>query len=361
MKRILIIANTYFQIIISIQMKNTIFKNDHVELLVSDHSIGAKKVCAKISDMGIFNNCVYIESKNYDDGINIKQKIIDCVEIGIGKKNRYSKYLLNVSLDAFDEFIFYNEDYLEIDGIYSDLGSRNKKVKFSMYEEGLLTYRIGISASKRRKLIETIKKLNKKPGLLNQQYYFYCYYPEIYNGRGIAKKVPLICRDCLTTYQLKQIFKPSMDEYKQKYIFFTSVYDFEGGCPVGEYELVAKTARLVGNDNLLVKTHPRDRRTIYIDNGFNVDKNSVIPWEVIQLSGDFSNKVFLTINSCSVLSGSTMSENPVRTYYLYKLCDISGNPSCIKNAEDIEKLLGQSTLGSSLKMIKIAGKLEDIL
>lgn len=75
-----------------------------------------------------------------------------------------------------------------------------------------------------------------------------------------------------------------------------------------------KVANLVGKDNLLIKIHPRDLRTIYSDNGFNVDKNSLIPWEAIQLSSDFSDKVFLTINSGSVLSGSTMSEKPVKTF-----------------------------------------------
>lgn len=361
MKRILIIANTYFQVIISIQMKNTIFKNSHVELLISDHSNGANKVCTKIMHMGIFDNCAFIESKNSDRDISFRQKMIDCIEMGIGKKNRYSKYLSNVSSDAFDEFVFYNEDYFEIDGIYADLGKRNRAVKFSMYEEGLLTYRIEISANKKRKFIEILKNLNNRPGLLNQQYTFYCFYPEIYNGIGIVKKVPLISRNCLTAYQLKQIFEPSMEKYKQKYIFFTSVYDFEGGEPIGEYELVSKVAELVGNDNLLVKTHPRDRRTIYIDHGYNVDENSMIPWEAIQLSGNFEDKIFLTINSCSVLSGSTMSERPVKTYYLYKLCDISGNPACKRNAEDIENLLDQKVLNNTLKMVRIANKLEEIL
>ena len=159
MKRILIIANTYFQVIISIQMKNTIFKNSHVELLISDHSNGANKVCTKIMHMGIFDNCAFIESKNSDRDISFRQKMIDCIEMGIGKKNRYSKYLSNVSSDAFDEFVFYNEDYFEIDGIYADLGKRNRAVKFSMYEEGLLTYRIEISANKKRKFIEILKNL----------------------------------------------------------------------------------------------------------------------------------------------------------------------------------------------------------
>lgn len=143
--------------------------------------------------------------------------------------------------------------------------------------------------------------------------------------------------------------------------FFTSVYDFEGGNPIGEYELVCKVAKLVGIDNLLVKTHPRDSRTIYKDHGFNVDVNSSIPWEAIQLSGDFSDKVFLTINSGSVLSGSTMSEKPVKTFYMYKLCDIKENKSCQKNAQDIEALLCESSMKEVFRNVRIAEKIEDIL
>lgn len=98
-----------------------------------------------------------------------------------------------------------------------------------------------------------------------------------------------------------------------------------------------------------------------IGHGFNVDVNSSIPWEAIQLSGDFSDKVFLTINSGSVLSGSTMSEKPVKTFYMYKLCDIKENKSCQKNAQDIEALLCESSMKEVFRNVRIAEKIEDIL
>lgn len=134
-----------------------------------------------------------------------------------------------------------------------------------------------------------------------------------------------------------------------------------GGTPIGEYELVCKIADLVGKDNLLVKTHPRDLRTIYNDNGFNVDKNSSIPWEAVQLGGDFSNHIFLTVNSGSVLAGSFMSEKPVRTFYMYKLCNIEGNSTCQKNAKDIEALLTNENMKEILSKVSIANRLEEIV
>ena len=124
---------------------------------------------------------------------------------------------------------------------------------------------------------------------------------------------------------------------------------------------MCKIADLVGKDNLLVKTHPRDLRTIYNDNGFNVDKNSSMPWEAVQLGGDFSNHIFLTVNSGSVLAGSFMSEKPVRTFYMYKLCNIEGNSTCQKNAKDIEALLTNENMKEILSKVSIANRLEEIV
>ena len=202
---------------------------------------------------------------------------------------------------------------------------------------------------------------DRRKTLKDNLHNFYCYYPILYRGNLVPVQIPRISVEAKITGILRNIFKPDNTIYTKKYIFFTSVYDFEGGNPIGEYELVCKVAKLVGIDNLLVKTHPRDSRTIYKDHGFNVDVNSSIPWEAIQLSGDFSDKVFLTINSGSVLSGSTMSEKPVKTFYMYKLCDIKENKSCQKNAQDIEALLCESSMKEVFRNVRIAEKIEDIL
>lgn len=139
------------------------------------------------------------------------------------------------------------------------------------------------------------------------------------------------------------------------------MYDFEGGAPIGELELVKKIGELVGNENLIVKTHPCDTRRVYEKNGFYVDDNSNVPWEVIQLTGDFSDKVFLTANSGSVLAGSFMSDKPIRTFYLYKLCDISKNVGAQEAARAIFSLVHKEELKGVLDKVYIAESLENIL
>lgn len=360
MKKILIIVNTYYQLIFSIQLKKTLLKNDYTEALLSDRSNGMDSIVEKIRSTGLFNDCHYIRIKGCDQRIGLTQKVKDCIDISLKDNNRYEIYLKDVKSKFFDEFLFFNSD-IEIEGIYSCLLKYNKNINISLYEEGLVNYPSDILPTKREKAISLLKKIRKRPSLYTQEFHFYCFYPQLYHGNGNIVKVPLIAKNSDISIFLREIFKPDLNIYKHKYIFFTSVYDFEGGIPVGEYDLVCKIAELVGKENLLIKTHPRDTRTIYIDNGFNVDKNSAIPWEAIQLSGNFSDKIFMTINSGSVLSGSTMSDKPVRTYYMYKLCNISGNESCKKNVQVIESLLQNDEMGEILKTVKIAQRLEDIL
>lgn len=241
------------------------------------------------------------------------------------------------------------------------LSNYNLNIKTSMMEEGMLSYDCAERTSKKLRLLCKIRKCLNKKTIYDSIGNFYCFYPGIYKGKYNAVKIPLIEKGskCIGTLQHAFGIDKNKLDYKEKYIFFTSVYDFEGGKPIGEFELVKKVAEIVGKDNLLIKVHPRDKRTLYSDYGFKVDKNSSIPWEVIQLSTDFDDKVFLTATSGSVLSGSFMSERPVETYYLYKLCDLSENYAQ-KTVSDIESLLNEASVKKIFRSIKVAERIEEI-
>ena len=361
MRKMLIIANTYYQLILSIQMKYTIFANDHITLILSNHSNNAREVYRKLKNEKIFNECYYVESKNIDNNISKISKIIDVIKISLNFNNKYDIFLDNLPSRYFDELIFFNIKLFEYESIFGKLYKENNEINVSLFEEGILSYTQEVGNSRRRKIINIIRICTGNSPMLSKLNKFYCFFPEIYKGKLNAIKIPLINTQSLSVNSIKTIFKTENLKYEKKYIFFTSVYDFEGGEPVGEYELVCKVADLVGKENLLVKMHPRDSRSIYKDSGFTVDENSSVPWEAIQLSGDFCDKIFLTINSGSVLSGSTMSENGVKTFYMFKLCNIEGNLSCKKNTYDIENLLKNESMKEVLKTVKIAERLEDIL
>lgn len=362
---VLIVANTYYQIIFAIQLKMTLMKEDQVILLISDHSNGSDIVSSQINNIGVFYESKYIKSHRLLYDVN---PIAKCKQIfGICLKNSNvfsSEYLKDVSNFYLDEIISYNA-MRDLVALYFHLSKYNKSVCLSRYEEGILSYNNTIQriATPRRKIMDFVRRLQGKPEFTKAGKNFYCFYPELYKGELIPVKVPLISDTPETVEIIKKVFDVNLteDDYREKYIFFTSVYDFEGEHPIGEYELVCKIADKVGKENLLIKTHPRDKRTIYTDNGFKVDRNSNTPWEAIQLSGDFSDKVFLTATSGSVLSGSFMSSTPPKTFYLYKLCQIDGNKTAEESRRNITELLSDKSVKSIFSRVKIAESIEDIV
>lgn len=361
MKR-LIISNTHYQTIFAIQLKLTLFKDDEVVLIISDHSKNSEMVCENLKELNLFSEVCYVFSREilYSNDKNKQWK--DFINFSIMKNNRYKFYLEKIGDCYFDEIISFNLES-DIYGLYYILSEKNKEVKLSMMEEGIFTYSNKLESSKKLNLANNIRKRIKKENIYGALENFYCFYPQIYEGDFNAVGVPLINNKSECTSILRKIFnlKENSNIYDRKYIFFTSVFDFEGGKSIGEFELVKKTAELVGKANLIVKTHPRDRRTIYKENGFYVDINSSIPWEVIQLTYDFSSNVFLSATSGSVLSGSFMSENPIRTYYLYKLCDLQENEKARIAVNNINNLINNEKMKDIFKSVSMPERIEDIL
>lgn len=361
MKRILYLR-THYQVIVALQMTNTIFKDDQITLLISDDSNGANYVVEQLLKMHVVEHAVLVQIKKLNNNKSLSKKVVDLVSVPFLRTNQYKKFIKSILNEFYDEFIFYNF-CVDATAFYNLLSMNNQEMKVSCIEEGLFSYdtQIGLKHGKIMGLSYHVRKFFGKSALQDHFTNFYCYYPELYHGALTAIQVPCVTINSRTSELLKALYKPDFSQYNKRYIFFTSVYDFEGGEPIGEYELVSQIADLVGKENLLVKTHPRDVRNIYAENGFYVDTNSAIPWEVIQLGYDFSNCVFMTVNSGSVLAGSFMSDKPVRTFYMFKLCNLEGNPSCQKNAKDIKAMLENQFLKNLLSRVSIANKLEDII
>lgn len=364
MKRMLVIANTYSQLIMAMQMNLTIAKNDEVVLLLSDHSKGTRNICDQLKKNDIFSEAYYINTKNILALRNKAEIIKDYADVALRNTNRFVTYLNEIKNRFFDELIVYNYG-VDIIGLYSILYTINKNIRVSFYEEGVLSYTYCVKPTRnmKRNMVKILRNISGRKDISASFHDFYCFYPKLYKGDLIPVSVPHIFAGDECSLQLKLVFAIDSKtlQYDQKYIFFTSVYDFEGGAPIGEFELVSRIAKIVGKNNLLIKTHPRDTRTIYQASGFSVDANSEVPWEVIQLSKDFSDKVFMTVNSGSVLAGSFMTEKPTKTFYMYKCCDISGNYVAQRTAQDIYDLLYNESVKSVLEKVKIVDSIEEIL
>ena len=90
------------------------------------------------------------------------------------------------------------------------------------------------------------------------------------------------------------------DKYDEKYIFFEDgARDWNDSTDV---DLMQKIAEIVGKDNIIVKTHPRNPENRFAKLGFKTNTNTSVPWEVIASNIDIENKVLITMFSQSVIT-----------------------------------------------------------
>lgn len=362
MKRILIIANTYYQLIMATQMRNTILKKEEVVLLLSDHSNNAERVCERLQKCNYFSEVYYIRTKDLFKNRNFINRIIDLFSLSFGTNNRYGFCLNEIKKLHFDEMIFFNYS-LQIYGMFSILYRVNKKIILSVYEESLFSYSTQLKENPGRKIIRIFRHIVNKKDVFDVLKNFYCFYPELYKGKLHAVPVQKIQKEGDCADILRKVFELDKAEleYPEKYIYFASVGDSEGGKPIGEFRVLNGIAQLIGKDNLLVKVHPRDDTEKYRSKGFKVDKNSSIPWEPIQLSSDFSQHVFLTAISTGPLTITLLQKKTPKVFYLYKMCDLSGNTPAKSAMEKLSFLFNSGFMEGKTADIRIAENLEDIL
>lgn len=358
MKKIIFICNTYFQLIEAIQLKNTLFYYESVTVVFSDHSRNAENIVERVKSLGFFEQCYFWSSfeKMKEQKVDSREnrRLLSCEITG---KDGYSNPFES---NFYDELIYYNQlDNLKV--VFAELYEKNPQIKVSRFEEGIFSYADGEYLAKKDKIVNPLRKMFGKKTLLECQHSFYCFYPELYKGHLNPVQIPKIEADGKTAQILSRLFDTSTAVYPQKYIFFSSVFDFEGGAPVGELNVIKQVAALVGNENLIVKVHPRDSIDRFVSAGLNVDKNSAIPWEAIQLGRDFSDHVFLTVNSGSVLSVSMLQEKKPKIHFLYKLCDLSGNPAASVNTRKISEILSETCLKDKLSDVDAPESLDAIL
>lgn len=360
MRRILVICNTYYQLIAAFQMKNTIFRDDRLYILLSDHSVAAGEVAERLEEEKYFQMVYFIPTKKLDTQKHSLKDFIRIVAdgvfgpVGVCREN----------VPFIDEMIFYNYSY-SANLIFDFLQEQNPQLVCSRFEEGIASYDSIIKPylSIGMRTIRFWRKLLRKKDAFELAEKCYCFYPELFPDKRRACGIPRLERGnkvFLEALNAAFSYCPEKEKYPQKYIFFASSLDIDGN-PVGETELILKVADMVGKENLLVKMHPRDARKVYEDYGISVMHNSKVPWEVIQLNHDFSSHIFLSVSSGSILTASAMLGDQIASYYLYPLLQGRNDQWDRFCEQSIAGRIQRLQQCGTLKKMQIAREMKDIL
>ena len=330
MRNILVICDTYYQLIVAIQLKATLFKDERVSCILTDYCVGADRVVKRLKKECFFEKTFFYRKHERKNTIVSKLQSISGAITG---KAHYLDFLMDLA--PVDEVIFWIPDK----NIFSYLYRKNSDIVCSKFEEGIGSYLNDFMEVSYK--TDVARRIFSKKALMDSIENFYCFWPNYYSGKLKSIRIPTMDATSSALAILKRVFE--IDEakraYDQKYIYFASRYDYMGGEQIGEGKIVKKLAEIVGKDNLLVKAHPSDRRTFYKDNGLRVDQNLSVPWEAIHFCIDLSDKVLITSTSMAVISTSLMLQTPPKTVFMYEYCNTTKNLPAADNIDTLRRVL----------------------
>ena len=317
---------THYQLITAIQIKTKIFPDVYADIIISDHSTGYAEVAEKLKSLKIFNN-VYIAKSVEGMSVNtIGRKFKRIVDI-IANNNSFALKCSNISIKEYDEFLFFNFNYFD-NCLYYLLKKNNPNLICRRFEEGYTSgFDFEIFTTRSVRLQQKFEKLHRNPDIMDVEEMFF-YEPDLvlFDNKCRISPIPKIDK---TDEKLKNVLNTlfdygSSDEYDRKYIFFEESFNVDGK-EMDDLELVLKIAAKVGRENLMVKLHPRSRVDRFAEYGIKTNKAVGVPWEVIIMNNNFSDKVFLTISSGSVLSPRILFGENVPTYMLFNCTKVKSH------------------------------------
>ena len=318
MNNILILANTPYQIIVAIQLANTEFHNDNVDLLVSDNIAQYESVIDRISKCRLFNSVSKLISKD------LKWPSWKYTLLLNLYGNNISKRIPSLRTQKYDWFLFANTG-----GVAECIGTYlNKKTntKLAMYEDGFVSYtnfykgeiETAIHPVKlKSKLLYFVRK--RSVAYLSR---YYVFNPSLINTWQFPfdiVRIKLIDKSTLPLLNTAFNYTPTNIFEKYKYIFFEESY-FADGKIIGDMEVVEDIAKSVGKENLLIKIHPRNPFNRFAEKGYNTNSDTSTPWEIIALNLNLTNKVLITIASGSSITSYFISGvKAIKSILLYEM------------------------------------------
>lgn len=322
------ICNTPYQIFVSTWLKMTILKNDKVDIIISNHMNNSDKMKENIEKAEIFENVFHVNAKELDSK-DYKQNLKSVIS-PFGQLDKYfsvsKKYdvLFSSNIDYLTRLLFHAIKNDKIDK------RANRKLEYYIYEDGIATYSCHYEKAyaftkKNRRLFFWYKQ--RKIYYDCKGIYLFDKDAIMWHPNTVVLEIPKIDVnniDFKNTVNLIFDYQNACDVYNKKYIFIEESF-FADGYEVNDVEVVQQIARTVGKENIMVKIHPRNPVNRFKDLGYKTNENTHIPWEVIVLNQDMSDKTLLTFASTAVLNPFRLFGQNTKVYSLYKCFEKAPN------------------------------------
>ena len=301
-KVVCFICTTPFQIITAINI--TRHKELYADLYIVPQFSNAKELSNSISDADVFRKVIYVDTSQIEEYKKSKYKLF--LHLGIAWNYlRISSVVKKFLLDDVTYSVIYVSSKANIGRLtalyYIKRGINFRTVFFddgeSSYDNEAITNPSKADQKLRRAIFgkEAVRPINE----------LWLYSPSLFqkinpDSSVVVNQLPLIPQDDDTKLLYNKIFRVSSSDLISERAIILDIIkneNLEGRKEdlIAIYKIIAD---VFGSNQTIIKKHPRDKSQEL--ETFKYYKKSEIPFEILLLNQDLSNKVLVTVSSTAI-------------------------------------------------------------
>lgn len=140
--KILAMAHTYYMLLVLVQLKVTVFRDDDMDLIFTDACKESNIIFPRIKSTGLFRQHYYLRrsdislpehEKKLKKFVNLLASVYD------GQKTLERAGLMNIDF-RYDRFLCYVSGRIEEQIIYNEIKKKNLNAEVNLYEESYVSY-----------------------------------------------------------------------------------------------------------------------------------------------------------------------------------------------------------------------------
>lgn len=331
--KVLAMARTYYMLLVVIQLRLTVFKDDEFDLIFTDTSKGSEKIYSRVENSGIFNKTFFLKMNNIASlGRGKVRKILDMLKNLSNSKKILKQEGIDTRDFYYDIFLCYAPGMVEEQIVFNEIRRFNDNARVNLYEEGFTSYNavMGVwqyeKGMSRMKLLPGLMKLfgNASHLTINNIEKAWVFEPDFIRYEadfGIAPIPKFSLNNVETIKKLNYIF--DYEKVKKEYdadIMFIEDSFHTSHADYGDLELVKRVYNTCSDKNrFMVKLHPRTLTDRFESLGIRTSKSS-IPFEVLVMNSKEDRSLYITVASGGPLGALTNFDMGNRVLVLYKCC-----------------------------------------
>lgn len=377
MKKVLGVASTSYHLLVFLFIKDAFFKEDEVDLVVTDKSPYLYDIFTSGRLHKYFHNVFFADGRkiknpyksafatlweSFIDNQTTKDMLTPLTEAQkqSGKRGTYAE------LSAYDDLFFASPGLPDeiVKELVKTLIKKNHKVKLHRFEDGFASYTKppvhAISTELGRKLYQGLWRYDSSQ-MENELYLFEPYLAETnvsdvsQTGFSLVKIPKSPERIQLVIHQIQDILQFQSKPFSEEYMFLGQGTKNCTLNPETYRKLIMEIAEHVGHDRFIVKPHPRGEYDRF-EAPMHMLEDSC-PFELAIANGDIEDKTLISYYSTACVSGSLLFDSKAKVIFLYpmsedafnekcdyenyfkKLCEINPNIHIARSKDELWKLL----------------------